>query len=882
MSLKLGPTALLLPFLLCGAEAVEADADWTLVEVGPPRLRRESHAMAYDAERSRIVLFGGYGPSGYLADTWEFDGTTWIERTPAAQPSPRRGHAMAYDSARGRTVLFGGLGTSTYLADTWEWDGNHWIERAPAVRPPGRLFHAMAYDSARGRVVLFGGFGGAGQLDDTWEWDGNNWVLRGSTRYPSARYLHAMAYDTARGLSVLFGGFGSVSREADTWEWDGSNWIERVLIEPPPGRNSHVMAYDTERGVTIVFGGFGASGRLDDTWEWNGIAWLETEPVTRPAPRTDAAAAYDGVQGRVVLLGGSSASSPLLADTWEYVVCPGNEVCNGLDDNADGCIPPGESDRDGDGYVACAPWSGTDPAILGGGDCGPVNPATHPGALEICDGKDNDCSGSVEAEEADQDGDGFVACGGDCDDARAAVAPGAPEICDGLNNDCLDPGWPDSSNEERDDDGDGYTECSGDCADSAPSIHPTAVEICNWVDDDCDSMVDEDGLGEDPDGDADGNLCDNCPSRFNPSQVDTDLDGLGDACDNCVARPNADQADEDLDQLGDDCDNCPAVANPHQDDADGDGGGDDCDNCPGVPNSGQADGDGELVREWSPFAVASSEYSSGDYSAMQATGEPESAGMCADVPTNWSPLGSTAVPERLELSYYVPLRSVGADVHESLEEGFVTQIEVRDTSGAYHALWNGPDPTTCGDVLEARWPLTDYQVDRVVVRTSVQGWEEIDAVALVGVFGDADGVGNACDNCPEYSNPGQADFDRDGSGDPCDCAFTNPAVRPSAEVEGLVVESLGAGALRLSWAQAAGASSYEVVRGALSALSATHMGLCQAADIAELGWDDADVPAAGEAFVYLVRGVSPGCGPGTLGFGAYGAARIQTGSECPD
>ncbi|HTH04810.1 MAG TPA: MopE-related protein, partial [Ilumatobacteraceae bacterium] len=565
-----------------------------------------------------------------------------------------------------------------------------------------------------------------------------------------------MAYDTVRGFVVLFGGFGSVSRHDDTWEWDGSNWTERLLAQRPPGRNSHVMAYDSERGVTVVFGGFGATGRLDDTWEWNGGAWGETQPLTRPAARTDAASAYDSTHGVVVLFGGSSDSASLLGDTWEYVVCPGVETCNGLDDNADGCVPPSESDRDGDGYVACAPWSGTDPAILGGGDCGPVNPATHPGALEICDGQDNDCDGSVDAEEADLDGDGYVACDGDCDDARAAVHPGAPEICDELNNDCLDPDWPDSSTEERDDDGDGYTECGNDCDDSAAGINPAAVEVCNSLDDDCDSLVDEDDVSEDPDGDGIGNLCDNCKSASNTGQVDTDSDGLGDACDNCVARPNASQADEDVDELGDACDNCPAVANPDQDDTDGDGGGDACDNCPGVPNSGQADGDGELVQEWSQFAVASSEYSSGDYSAMQATGEPESAGMCADVPTNWSPLGSTAVPERLELSYYVPLRAVGADVHESLEEGFVTQIEVRDTTGADRVLWNGPDLTTCGDVLEARWPITEYPVHRIVVRTSAPGWEEIDAVALIGVFGDADRVGNACDNCPEYPNPGQA------------------------------------------------------------------------------------------------------------------------------
>ena len=53
------------------------------------------------------MLFGGYGGS-YRGDTWEWDGTVWVDKTPATSPSARDAHAMAYDSARGRIVLFGG------------------------------------------------------------------------------------------------------------------------------------------------------------------------------------------------------------------------------------------------------------------------------------------------------------------------------------------------------------------------------------------------------------------------------------------------------------------------------------------------------------------------------------------------------------------------------------------------------------------------------------------------------------------------------------------------------------------------------------------------------------------------------------------------------
>ena len=57
--------------------------------------------------RKRVVLFGFVYPPA-RSDTWEWDGNTWLERSPTTSPSVRFGHAMAYDAARQRVVLFGG------------------------------------------------------------------------------------------------------------------------------------------------------------------------------------------------------------------------------------------------------------------------------------------------------------------------------------------------------------------------------------------------------------------------------------------------------------------------------------------------------------------------------------------------------------------------------------------------------------------------------------------------------------------------------------------------------------------------------------------------------------------------------------------------------
>jgi hypothetical protein len=120
--------------------------------------------MAYDSARGVTVLFGGHFGDG---ETWEWDGTSWIQRL-VTGPSPRTGHAMAYDTARGVTVLFGGTQGNVRFEDTWEWNGSSWNPQV-IDGPSPRVIHAMAYDMARSTAVLFGGQVASGRASgDTW------------------------------------------------------------------------------------------------------------------------------------------------------------------------------------------------------------------------------------------------------------------------------------------------------------------------------------------------------------------------------------------------------------------------------------------------------------------------------------------------------------------------------------------------------------------------------------------------------------------------------------------------------------------------------------------------------------------------------------------
>ena len=160
-------------------------------------------------------------------------------------------------------------------------------------------------------------------------------------------------------------------------------------------------------------------------------------------------------------------------------------------------------------------------------DCDDNNSQINPGAVEICDGSDNNCDGEIDegvTEVFFGDGDldgfgnpevtidaceaptGFVSSGTDCDDNNSDTYPGAVEICDEEDNNCdgsIDEGIGQIFYIDADGDGFGSEEieacdlriglsaASGDCDDTNSTIAPGAQEECDEVDNDCDGSIDE-------------------------------------------------------------------------------------------------------------------------------------------------------------------------------------------------------------------------------------------------------------------------------------------------------------------------------------------------------------------------------------------------------
>ena len=230
------------------------------------------------------------------------------------------------------------------------------------------------------------------------------------------------------------------------------------------------------------------------------------------------------------------------------------EACNNLDDDCDGKTDEG-CDADKDGWCALgAQIVGLSAACTkGAGDCDDLDGLVYPGAIETCNGKDDDCDGETDEQDAigcqplfaDADKDGFgtgpaaclcapkglytAATSTDCDDTNALINPTAAEVCnngaddncDGVANEPNAKGCTDYfADKDTDGFGGGAAIClcgpsathdvqkGNDCDDADKKVSPSATELCNGKDDDCNGKTDEQAafgcVNHYADGDGDG------------------------------------------------------------------------------------------------------------------------------------------------------------------------------------------------------------------------------------------------------------------------------------------------------------------------------------------------------------------------------------------
>lgn len=311
-------------------------------------------------------------------------------------------------------------------------------------------------------------------------------------------------------------------------------------------------------------------------------------------------------------------------DTNKNINPSATEVCDAVDNDCNGTVDVNaadaktwyaDTDKDGSGgqtsTKACVAPAGH---VSTSTDCDDANALISPVGTEVCNGKDDNCDGSVDNGakgsatyylDNDKDGYGdktqsvtqcsppvgYVLDATDCDDAKNSINPGKTEVCNGVDDDCeggVDEGV--KNTYFADTDGDkygnvlvttlacslpvGFVANSTDCDDTRALINPAATEVCNGADDDCDVAVDEGTLVtfyKDGDTDAYGDVNSTAkacaaPAGYVPSATDCNdgdkavnpgapevCDGVDQDCDSVVDEgvKNTYYADTDSDKYGD-------------------------------------------------------------------------------------------------------------------------------------------------------------------------------------------------------------------------------------------------------------------------------------------------------------------------------------------
>ena len=153
---------------------------------------------------------------------------------------------------------------------------------------------------------------------------------------------------------------------------------------------------------------------------------------------------------------------------------------------------------------------------------------------------------------------------------------------------------------------------------------------------------------------------------------------------------------------------------------------------------------GEL-RQWAVSARASSQYGNPDWAASQATGEPDVT-ECGDNVNAWASYGSNT-KEWIELTYETPVTPTEINIYQNYNPSQIVQVQMTATDGKKYTAWEGSPELTeyCPDQMTISLELTKKILVnklRITIDQRYQGWgwDEIDAVELVGIDESAGSV----------------------------------------------------------------------------------------------------------------------------------------------
>lgn len=146
------------------------------------------------------------------------------------------------------------------------------------------------------------------------------------------------------------------------------------------------------------------------------------------------------------------------------------------------------------------------------------------------------------------------------------------------------------------------------------------------------------------------------------------------------------------------------------------------------------------ISQWGISAEASTEFANPEWSASQAVGSPDSPG-CGDYQFAWASAASDSI-DTLEITFPRFVYPQEINIQESFNPDQVVKVEVfnADTGAYYTVLQKNPVQIDrpCPYELNVVVENIDFKTNQVRITIDQSqlglGWNEIDAVQLVGVL----------------------------------------------------------------------------------------------------------------------------------------------------
>ena len=379
---------------------------------------------------SEVIIWGGATsifPSQYLTEGARYNPTTesWLPTsTGSGVPTARTRHTAVWTGSE--MIIWGGADDSSRLntggrysplTDSWR------ATATGANAPEARVFHTAVWTGSE--MIVWGGLG-TGNTGGRYDPVTDSWSATSvGAAAPSARQGHTAVWTGSE--MIVWGGFfndfgrhhffntgGRYRPSTDSWVATGTNANVPIAREIPTAvwTGSEMIVwggiYDDASGRTFLQDSGGRYDPATDSWA------ATSRDANVPAARIDHTAVWTGSE--MIVWGGETDAGRENTGR-RYCACPNGRIVY--------------RDEDGDGYgdptVSTPSCDGAPPPgyVVDDFDCNDADPNIHAGAIEVCNGVDDDCDGTV-----DNGGDALCDDGNPCTDDLCGGAAGCSYTSD--------------------------------------------------------------------------------------------------------------------------------------------------------------------------------------------------------------------------------------------------------------------------------------------------------------------------------------------------------------------------------------------------------------------------------------------------------------------